>query len=190
MILVPPVRAHFDLRAAWQARPEVSRFWGPRFGDFSAERREEQFKRSAESQTQIQWTITYEGEPVGFTGVFNIDWVRRDAESGLFIGRDDLYGRGIASEAVRLRTEFVWTELRLHRVHNWVALPNRGSRRANEKVGYRRMGLLPRAYFRSGAWDDEWLGEAFARTFPAEGATATLDGPQRGSGGESHHAGE
>ena len=37
------------------------------------------------------------------TGVFDIDWVSRDGETGIFIGRHDLYGRGIASEAVRLR---------------------------------------------------------------------------------------
>src|SRR5207245_1004131 len=61
---------------------------------------------------------------------------------------------------------------------------------AGEKVGYRRMGLLPRSYFRSGEWYDEWLGEAFANTFPTDDLTARLDVPQRGSGDESQHAGE
>src|SRR2546425_394070 len=161
-----------------------------RFGELTPEKQEKRFKDTADGQTQIQWTIAYEGEPVGFTGIFHIDWVRRDGETGLFIGRHDLYGRGIASEAVRLRTGFAWRELRLRRVHNWVALANRGSRRANEKVGYRRMGLLPRSDFRPGGGDDGWLGGGLSETLPPDGVTGRLDVPPRGGGGERQHAGE
>ena len=164
--LVPATLAHFKLHPKWELQPEVTRFWGPRFGDVSEESQDKRFRDTAESQTQIQWTISYQEEPVGFTGIFGIDWVRRDGESGIFIGRHDLFGRGIASEAVRLRTAFAWNELRLHRVHNWISNANRGSRRANQKSGYRQIGLLPRSYFRSAEWYDEWLGEAFPRTFP------------------------
>lgn len=166
--LVPPTLEHFNLHPVWETQPEVGRFWGPRFGELTQEHQEEQFKKGSTDQTQIQWTIAYNGEPVGFTGIFDIDWVRRDGESGIFIGRHDLYGRGIASEAIRLRTDFAWRELRLHRVHNWIAHANRGSRRANEKVGYTQMGLFRRSFFRSGEWYDEWLGEAYPHTFPDE----------------------
>ena len=166
MALMPPSLAHFRLHPAWETQPEVGRFWGPRFGELTQEHQEETFKKVGADQTQIQWTISYLEEPVGFTGIFDIDWVRRDGESGIFIGRADLFGRGIASEAVRLRTHFAWRELRLHRVHNWIAHANRGSRRANEKAGYRQMGLFRRSFFRSGEWYDEWLGEAYPHTFP------------------------
>ena len=102
------------------------------------------------------------------TGVFDIDWVRRDGETGIFIGRHDLYGKGIASEAIRLRMAYIWNELGLRRTHNWIALPNRGSWRANQKAGYTQIGTYPRSWFRSGEWVDEWLGEAFPHTYPAE----------------------
>jgi ribosomal-protein-alanine N-acetyltransferase len=164
--LVPPTLEHVKQNARWMVEPEVGRFWGPRYGDFSDEAAETRFKNNATSQTVIIWTITYNDAPVGFTGIFDLDWIRRDGESGIFIGRHDLYGRGIASEAVRLRTSFAWNELRLHRVHNWIGHANRGSRRANEKSGYRQMGLFKRSWFRSGEWYDEWLGEAFPESFP------------------------
>ena len=146
--------------------PEVGRFWGPRFGDVTDENAEKRFKEFGESETSVNWTIAYNEEAVGFTGVFDIDWIRRDGESGIFIGRHDLFGRGIASEAVRLRTAFAWNELRMHRIHNWIGVGNRGSRRANEKSGYKQMGLYRKSWFRSGEWYDEWLGEAFPHTFP------------------------
>ncbi|OLC21334.1 MAG: hypothetical protein AUH33_02030 [Chloroflexi bacterium 13_1_40CM_68_21] len=167
--LIPPTLDHFKLHLGWLGEPEVGRFWGPRFDELTEERQERRFKETAENNTEIEWTIAYHDEPVGFTGIGGIDWIRRDGESGIFIGRHDLYGRGIASEAVRLRTAFAWNELRLHRVHNWIAHANRGSRRANEKSGYTQIGLQPHAYFRSGDWHDEWLGEAFPHTFPEKG---------------------
>jgi RimJ/RimL family protein N-acetyltransferase len=125
-------------------------------------------KKDGESRTAYLWSIAYQDETVGFTGIFDIDWVRRDGETGIFIGRSDLYGKGIASEAVRLRMAYIWKELNLHRTHNWIALPNRGSWRANQKSGYRQVGTYPHSLYRSGAWIDEWLGEAFPHTFPAD----------------------
>jgi RimJ/RimL family protein N-acetyltransferase len=164
--LIPATVEHFKLHIAWVFQPEVGRFWGPRFDVMTEESQEERFKKTGEDDAQIMWTIAYRDAPVGWTGIADIDWVRRDGESGIFIGRHDLFGRGIASEAVRLRTAFAWRELRLHRVHNWIALANRGSRRANEKSGYKQMGVYQKSFFRSGEWYAEWLGEAYPHTFP------------------------
>ena len=77
--LIPPTLEHFNLHARWMMEPEVGRFWGPRFGDVTPERQEERFKKAGTDQTQIQWTIVYEKQPVGFTGIFDINWVNRDA---------------------------------------------------------------------------------------------------------------
>jgi RimJ/RimL family protein N-acetyltransferase len=174
--LRPPVLEDYKLFASWQLQPEVTRFWGPRFTTETPATAEERLKKDGDRKTSIAWTIAYQGEPVGFTGVFDIDWIRRDGETGIFIGRHDLYGRGIASEAIRLRMAFIWNELGLRRTHNWIALANQGSWRANQKSGYSQIGTYPRSWFRSGEWFDEWLGEAFPRTFPAD----RLPSPWRG----------
>lgn len=159
--LRPPTVDDHLKRMEWVQQPETTRFWSPRHGEFTRERFEERYKKEVESRTGISWAIAYQGETVGFTGIFDIDWVRRDGESGLLVGRHDLYGRGIATEAVRLRTDYAWSGLRLHRVHNWIALQNRGSRRANEKSGYVQIGLYKGYTYRSGAWIDDWMGEVF-----------------------------
>lgn len=166
--LRPPMREDYDLFPKWMTEPGVTRFWGPRLLDQTTTEIEERMKKDGDSTTSMLWTIVHEGEAVGFTGIFGIDWVRRDGETGIFIGRHDLYGKGIASEAVRLRMAYLWNELGLHRTHNWVALPNRGSWRANQKSGYAQIGTYTRSWFRSGEWVNEWLGEAFPHTFPAD----------------------
>lgn len=164
----PPVREDYVLFTKWQLEPGTTRFWGPRFITQTKEEEDERFKKDGDSTTSVLWTIAYQGETVGFVGIFGIDWVRRDGETGIFIGRSDLYGKGIASEAIRLRMAFIWNELGLRRAHNWIALPNRGSWRANQKAGYTQVGTYPRSWFRSGDWIDEWLGEAFPHTFPKD----------------------
>lgn len=164
----PPTREDYSLFSKWQLEPGTTRFWGPRFITQTAAEEEERMKKDGDSPTSYLWSIAYQGETVGFAGVFGIDWIRRDGETGIFIGRDDLYRKGIASEAVRLRMAYIWNELGLHRTHNWIALPNRGSWRANQKSGYAQIGTYPRSSFRSGEWVDEWLGEAFPRTFPTD----------------------
>ena len=160
--LAPLTLEHLKRSRDWMTRPETTRFWGIRVMDMRPDHAEERFKMLATDRDNVNWAILFEGEQVGQTGLFHINWVTRDAESGIFIGRHDLYGKGIASEAIRLRTAFAWQELRLRRVHNWIAVRNRGSRRANEKAGYRQMGRYERSWFRSGQWHDEWLGEIFA----------------------------
>lgn len=157
--LVPATLEHQRQNWSWMTLPETTRFWGIRTMDLRKEHAEERYRKNAADPTSVIWTIAYAGESVGFAGLFGIDWVARDAESGIFIGRHDLYGKGIASEAIRLRTRYAWDELRLGRVHNWIGLRNRGSRRANEKAGYRQIGRFDRSWYRSGQWHDEWLGE-------------------------------
>jgi len=166
--LRPPTLEDYRQNPRWMLLPEVTRFWGPRTISETDADAEERMRKEGARDTSIVWTIAYAGESAGFTGVFDIDWVRRDGETGIFIGRHDLYGRGIASEAVRLRMAYVWKELGLRRTHNWIALPNRGSWRANQKAGYAQVGTYPRSFFRSGEWVDEWLGEAFPHTYPAD----------------------
>jgi RimJ/RimL family protein N-acetyltransferase len=179
--LRPPTLEDQYKRIEWVAQPEPTRFWAPRFGEWTKEKAEERFKRDVEGRNGISWSIAYHGETVGGTGIFDIDWIRRDGESGLFIGRHDLYGRGIASEAVRLRTRFAWSHLRLHRVHNWIALQNRGSRRANERAGYTRIGLFEKWEYRSGAWIDDWMGEVFPeQAFSRLSDPDTLAAPEEG----------
>ena len=109
--------ADTKLNSLAMLEPETSRFWGGRMMDVRDEAFAERHTKDADDPNSVNWSIAYEQETVGFTGLFDIDWIARDCESGIFIARSDLYGRGIASEAVRLRTEFAWQEMNLHRVH-------------------------------------------------------------------------
>lgn len=145
--------------AAWASRPEITYFWGPRHGNWTEKAAEERFARIAKDPESVNWAIQVDARTVGFTGIDDIDWIRRQGESYIIIGEHELHRRGIASEAMRLRTEYAFRELNLHRVFNWVVYDNVGSRRGNEKAGYTQQGIYPAAFRRGRRVHDMWLGE-------------------------------
>src|SRR5207244_7498151 len=90
----PPPGEDYELCGKWQLEYGPTRFWGPRFTSQTPTEQEERMKKDGDSTTAYLWSIAYQGETVGFTGVFGINWVARDGETGIFIGRSDLYGKG------------------------------------------------------------------------------------------------
>ena len=159
MVLVPATLEDMKRYREWATRPEATYFWGPREGEWTDESLEERFRHVAADPGGIHWSIQVDGRSIGSTGVYGIDWIARQGESYIIIGEHGLYRRGIASESIRLRTDFAFRELNLHRVYNWIVYDNVGSRRANEKAGYREQGRMPQAFRRGSARHDEWLGE-------------------------------
>jgi RimJ/RimL family protein N-acetyltransferase len=107
------------------------------------------------------WAIVLRdgGRLIGNTGFHRISWRNRHAESGTVIGEKDEWGKGCATEAMRLRTCYAFRELGLEKVFTTVWGPNDASRRALETVGYRQCGLMRRHFFIDGHWHDAWLGE-------------------------------
>ena len=70
--LRPPTLEDYRLFTEFQMRPEVTRFWGPRFSTETVATAEERLKRHLESGDSVSWSIVYQGETVGFIGVFDI----------------------------------------------------------------------------------------------------------------------
>jgi len=158
--LVPMTLEYFKLHGPWMLQPEVGRFWGPRFGEVTDESAEKRYTEFVDSETSVNWTIAYLDEPVGFTGIFDIDWVRRDGESGSSSG-------ATISSAEGSRVKRSGSEPISHGANCGCIECTTGSRRQpriappNEKAGYKQMGLFRHSFFRSGEWYDEWLGEAY-----------------------------
>lgn len=117
------------------------------------------FKRAGESKTDVQWMIDFDGETVGSTGIHGIDWKNAHGTTGIVIGEKRLWGKGIATEAMALRTRYAFRELNLRKLMTQVYVPNVGSRTALERNGYRTVGIRRMHYFARGQWHDEWLGE-------------------------------
>src|SRR2546422_3900920 len=157
-ILRPPRKEDLSIIQRWFEDPEIIRFT-PGMGPFSDSQEEEWFDRVGEDPNAVQWVIEVDGKPVGFTGINGINWRHGNGETGIAIGDKSLWHRGIASEAMALRTAFCFRELNLHKIRTRAFMENKASIRALEKAGYRQSGVLRQEFYRDGRWHDVWMGE-------------------------------
>lgn len=152
--LTPLDRAlHLDNALRWLNDPEVSATL--RFNLGFSRRQEEAFFDRAESpgENDFRWAVLDESERhIGFIGLEGVHWVDRCGVGGLMIGERSAWGRGYATDAVRVRTRFAFLKLGLHRIDGHTINP--AMRRVYEKCGYRHEGTARRKVYRDGVWHD------------------------------------
>ena len=90
---------------------------------------------------------------IGDTGIQGINWVNRNAETGIVLGEEHR-GRGHGSEAAKLILSYCFGTLGLHRVVARVLATNPRSLACHQHVGYRNEGRERHVYFRDGKWID------------------------------------
>ncbi len=76
------------------------------------------------------------GEHIGNIKVGPIHPIYKSAILGYLIGDKNYWGKGVATEAVKLATIFCFEELKLNKVSAGVIAPNIASARVLEKVGF------------------------------------------------------
>ncbi len=89
-----------------------------------------------------------------------IDFIRLDlkngwGELGLVIGKKHEYGKGFASEALKLMCRFGFQELRLNRIELFCWSFNDRARRVYERVGFQMEGVRRAKWYRAGRYFDE-----------------------------------
>jgi RimJ/RimL family protein N-acetyltransferase len=165
--LRPPRSEEAQTYIDWFADPEVFRYT-LQVGPLSLWQEEDFIKRMAEEKNAISWVIEVDGRPVGWTGVGGINWRNGNGESGIVIGDKTVWRRGVATEAIALRTAFCFRELNLHKIRTRVYMENEASKRALRKSGYRESGIQREEAFREGRWRDIWCAEVLRADWERE----------------------
>jgi RimJ/RimL family protein N-acetyltransferase len=156
--LRPPDDSDAQRFVDWFGDLEVTRYLARRAG-IGLLQEQGHLKTVGESTTDILWMLEAEGRPIGATGIHGIDWINSHGETGIVIGDKTAWGRGYASEAMRLRTEYAFRQLNLHKLTSSTFAQNEPSKRALTKAGYTEAGLEREHFFREGRWHDRWSCE-------------------------------
>lgn len=156
--LVPLDRdQHLSNALLWLNDPEVSRWL--KVGDLPITRgAEEEYFRKADmpGDTEISFAIeTLEGVHIGFSGLIRIDWRSRVAYTGSVIGRRELWGTGLGTDAARVRTRYAFEALGLRMLIAEVMDVNPASLAMLAKVGYQEVGRIPQRLWKRGAYRDQ-----------------------------------
>ncbi|MDZ4838529.1 MAG: GNAT family protein [Bacteroidota bacterium] len=94
---------------------------------------------------------------IGNIKIGPINWLHRFADISLLIGDKNFWGKGYATEAIGMVTDFAFLRINLLKVKAGCYSANEGSARAFEKVGFVREGLLNKLWVINGEYQDEIL---------------------------------
>lgn len=128
----------------WLLDPEVNRFLETRWSEQTLDSIRGFVRSQLESPNSYLFAIldNEDGQHVGNIKVGPIIPHHNYADLSYFIGERDRWGKGLASEAIALATEFGFARLGLDRMQAGLYSSNLGSRRVLEKAGYQLEGCL------------------------------------------------
>jgi len=95
-----------------------------------------------------------ENRYVGNAFFRKINLLDRNAEFGVFIGPQELWGKGLGAETARLMIEYGFKEIGLHRIWLIVFAFNERAIRCFEKCGFKREGVFRDALMSGGKFQD------------------------------------
>ncbi len=96
-----------------------------------------------------------ENKLLGNCGLSNVNFIRRTATLGIFIGNEKERGLGIGKEAINLVLDYAFNYLNLNNVMLNVFSFNEGAIKCYKSVGFKEFGRRREAYFLNGKYYDD-----------------------------------
>lgn len=93
-------------------------------------------------------------KPVGECMLDGIDYVNKTCLCSVYIGDDEMRGRGYGSEAISLMLKFSFNELGLNRVGAWVPSYNNYAIKCFKKCGFKVEGIMREGLYKDGRYHD------------------------------------
>ena len=110
---------------------------------------------TTEESPKQNFAIQYDGDLCGVIGlIIQKDVYRKSAEIGYWIG-EPFWGKGIATTAIELITNYGFEDLKLNRIYAGVFEFNNASMKALENSGYKKEGIFKKAVLKNAKFLDE-----------------------------------
>jgi RimJ/RimL family protein N-acetyltransferase len=150
----------------WMNDSEINQYLESRFYEQTIESTKA-YIRSVTNDNNYQFGIflNESGKHIGNIKIGSINHFHRYADIGFLIGDKSCWGRGIATEAIKLATDFAFNTLKLHKLWGGAYSPNIGSIKAFLKNGYQQEGAKKNQYLCHGQYVDDIL---FGKVNPNE----------------------
>jgi ribosomal-protein-alanine N-acetyltransferase len=142
----------------WLNDPEVMGQTESRNGGHTIESALQYVGASATDRNCRFWRIVHDDAGhVGNMRLSDIIPFHRRADTAVIIGEKEMWGRGIASRAIRLASDYAFGELKLLKLTAGMLASNVGSIRAFENAGFKIEAQRPLHY----RYGDTWLDGVF-----------------------------
>ena len=95
------------------------------------------------------------GELLGACGLCYIDWINRNADFSIYIGKDDLYiDEKYAIEAAQIMMKYGFEELNLHRLWSEIYSFDEAKKVMFDRLGFKLEGAHRETHWTEGKWCD------------------------------------
>ena len=150
----------------WMHDPDINQYLESRFYVQTIESTKA-FIRSVTNDNNYQFGIFIKetDQHIGNIKIGSINHFHKYADIGFLIGEKEYWGKGIASEAIKLATDFAFNTLGLHKLWGGAYAPNVGSMKAFLKNEYVEEGVKKSQYLCNGVYVDDIM---FGKVNPNE----------------------
>lgn len=138
----------------WMQDLDVNEFLESRFTKWDMKKLKDYFKKNKHSLDYIHLVIILKEnlEHIGNVKIGPINRIHKFADIGIIIGEKRYWGRGLATEAVKLTVNYCFKKLRLQKLTAGVYRDNIGSIRIFEKCGFKIEGVREKQYYYKGEY--------------------------------------
>ena len=127
----------------WMNDPEVNQYLESRFEEWTIDKLKDYIRKIRANPDKIFLAIIAKDENrhIGNIKIGPINRIHKRAEIGLIIGEKSFWGKGFASEEIKLVVDYAFNELGLHKLTAGVYSNNVGSIKAFENVNFSIEGV-------------------------------------------------
>ncbi|MEU6788070.1 GNAT family N-acetyltransferase [Nonomuraea angiospora] len=145
-----------ELMWRWNHDPEVGRWMFSSYPESLAQitRRFEDLPRNSYTSAFFGIELLNKRQLIGSVRLRDAEPETGAAELDLRIGDKEYWGRGYATDTVKVICRYGFAEMRLHRIRLSVVAENAAAIRVYEKVGFVVEGREREAFRRDGTWHD------------------------------------
>ena len=160
--LRPIEKIDLDFLNRWKNKEDVYMYLGGGFQPVSKDQQANLMESMIDlTGNNRRFMIVQEGKPVGMVGLYNIHWVHRTCEIGIFIGEDQARGKGAATEACRLIENYARNYLNLRKITLKAVTDNKKAVSMWHSLGYKNVGELREERFINGKYCNLLIMEKF-----------------------------
>ena len=140
----------------WMNDPEINQYLESRFEKWSIKKLKSYVSAIKKNPSYVFLAIIAKNrnKHIGNIKIGPVDRVHKFADVGIIIGEKSFWGKGIATEAIRLIVRYAFNKLKLHKLTAGAYANNIGSVKAFQKAGFLIEGIRKKQYLYNGNYID------------------------------------
>ncbi|NLK29173.1 MAG: GNAT family N-acetyltransferase [Clostridiales bacterium] len=161
--LRPILKSDLEYLNKWKNDEGVYRFLGGGFMPISIDQQEKWLDSMIDLTGNNKRFIICDRQdsPIGMIGLYDINWIHRTCEIGIYIGDKSSYGNGYGKEACILLEDFARDYLNIRKIKLNVVIDNEAAYNMWNVLGYKKVGELVRERFIKGEYHNLIIMEKF-----------------------------